>query len=293
MDELQSSTPAQVTSGISAHRSPIPSPACSSNLRRQSRASEFWIWPPARGASRGRWRRWSERRAGSWHSTRNAAMLAVGRAMPGPAGATIEWLEGNAVSVNLPDAAFDLVLCQQGLQFFADRVAALREMQRVLVPDGRVGISVWQTVARHPVYEALCKATARHLGVPMSVVDVPFLLGGPDELRALLRDGGFPSHRHHAAIARRQSAAAGAVGAAHGARGGDLGSRFRPAGCASAVGARGGGVGRDRARERGIQEGQRADLSHAHQHRDRVLIVRWSGYWRTGHERAVHVAARR
>jgi ubiquinone/menaquinone biosynthesis C-methylase UbiE len=53
----------------------------------------------------------------------NPAMLAVGRAMPPPAGAMIEWLEGNAVGLDLPDVTFNLVLCQQGLQF--GRPAAL------------------------------------------------------------------------------------------------------------------------------------------------------------------------
>jgi ubiquinone/menaquinone biosynthesis C-methylase UbiE len=33
------------------------------------------------------------------------AMLAVARALPAPAGATIAWLEGNAISLNLPDTA--------------------------------------------------------------------------------------------------------------------------------------------------------------------------------------------
>ena len=41
--------------------------------------------------------------------------------------------------MHLPDAAFDVVLCQQGVQFFPDRPAALREMRRVLVPGGRPG----------------------------------------------------------------------------------------------------------------------------------------------------------
>jgi ubiquinone/menaquinone biosynthesis C-methylase UbiE len=121
----------------------------------------------------------------------NPAMLAVGRAMSPPAGAAIEWLEGNAVDLDLPDAAFDLVLCQQGLQFFPDRVGAAREMRRVLMPEGRVAISVWQTLARHPVYEALFKATASHLGARMSAVDVSFSFGDPEQLRAVLRNGGF------------------------------------------------------------------------------------------------------
>ena len=100
----------------------------------------------------------------------------------------LAWLEGNAVDLDLPDATFDLVLCQQGLQFFANRVAAAREMRRVLMPKGRVAIGVWQTLARPPLYELLFEATARRLGVPMSAV---LLIGDPEELRVILRNGGF------------------------------------------------------------------------------------------------------
>jgi ubiquinone/menaquinone biosynthesis C-methylase UbiE len=74
----------------------------------------------------------------------NAGMLAVARAVPPASGATINWVEGSAVALDLPGASFDVILCQQGLQFFPDRDAALCEMLRVLVPGGRVTLSVWK-----------------------------------------------------------------------------------------------------------------------------------------------------
>src|SRR3546814_8746500 len=55
----------------------------------------------------------------------NAAMLAVGRALPAPAGPPIEWREGDAMNLDLPNQAFDLVLCQQGLPFL-DRKSTRR-----------------------------------------------------------------------------------------------------------------------------------------------------------------------
>lgn len=118
-------------------------------------------------------------------------MLAVGAAMPASDGASIEWQEGDALSLVFPDQAFDLVLCQQGLQFFYDRNRALSEIRRVLVPDGRGVISVWQRLDRHPLYEALFNATARHLGIPISAIDVSFSLDDADELRVLLENTGF------------------------------------------------------------------------------------------------------
>src|SRR5215212_1225947 len=59
------------------------------------------------------------------------AMLAVGAAISVAGGARIEWLEGDALCVPFADKAFDLILCQQGLQFFSDRNRALQEMRRV------------------------------------------------------------------------------------------------------------------------------------------------------------------
>ncbi|MGD9617921.1 MAG: class I SAM-dependent methyltransferase [Alphaproteobacteria bacterium] len=119
------------------------------------------------------------------------AMLAVGAAIPAAGGAGIEWLEGDALSLNFPDQAFDLILCQQGVQFFSDRKRALQEMRRVLAPGGRLSISVWQRLDRHPLYKALFQATARHLGASVSAFDVSFSLGDAEELRVLLAGAGF------------------------------------------------------------------------------------------------------
>jgi len=81
----------------------------------------------------------------------NAGMLAVARAVPPAPGAAIHWVEGSAVAMDLPDASFDVILCQQGLQFFPDKLAALREMHRVLVPGGRVLLSIWKSASPYNI----------------------------------------------------------------------------------------------------------------------------------------------
>jgi SAM-dependent methyltransferase len=74
----------------------------------------------------------------------SAAMLSAGRAWPlEPGAAPIEYIESSAASIPLPDAAFDVAYCQQGLQHMSDPLAALGEMRRVLKPGGRVGVAVW------------------------------------------------------------------------------------------------------------------------------------------------------
>jgi len=58
----------------------------------------------------------------------SAPMLQAARAAAAAKGMAVEWREGSAVKLPLADAAFDVVFCQQGLQFFPDRVTALREI---------------------------------------------------------------------------------------------------------------------------------------------------------------------
>lgn len=117
-------------------------------------------------------------------------MLAVARDLPAPEGAAIEWQQGDA-SVSLPDGDFDLVACQQGLQFFPGRAEAVREMRRVLAPNGRAVVSVFRGLQHHPLYEALIEAEARYLGTSVEAVATPFTLGSADELRALFDEVGF------------------------------------------------------------------------------------------------------
>ncbi len=119
----------------------------------------------------------------------NPAMLAVARSLPRPDGAEIEWLEGSAM--DLPEGEFDLVLCQQGLQFFPERSRALEQMRERLGSTGRVALSVWRGLEHQPVYRALFESEARHMRLPLEEVSTPFMLGDADELRTLMTEAGF------------------------------------------------------------------------------------------------------
>jgi ubiquinone/menaquinone biosynthesis C-methylase UbiE len=76
----------------------------------------------------------------------NAGRLAVAHAHSSELGVAIEWREGDVSALPFSDASFDLVCCQQGFQFFPDRLAALREMSRVLVSGGRLALNVWRSI---------------------------------------------------------------------------------------------------------------------------------------------------
>jgi ubiquinone/menaquinone biosynthesis C-methylase UbiE len=121
----------------------------------------------------------------------NAGMLAVARALSPPPGAPITWVEGSAVAMDLADAQFEVVLCQQGLQFFPDKPAALREMHRVLVPGGQVVLSVWETTV-DPYHLALGPAVERHVGTEAARrLLASRMVPDPAELSHLLVDAGF------------------------------------------------------------------------------------------------------
>ena len=121
----------------------------------------------------------------------NPVMLGVARSRPAPSGAAIQWQEGNAMALPFPEGSFDVVLCQHGLQFFPDRDGAGREMHRVLTPGGRAIVMVLQSLAQHPVFEALMESVARNLSLPVSAVMTPFILSDAEELRNMFRVAGF------------------------------------------------------------------------------------------------------
>lgn len=118
-------------------------------------------------------------------------MLAVARSLPAPAGTIIDWREGDAASLPVPDGTIDLVLCQQGLQFFPDRATTVREMRRVLAPSGRAAVSVFRGLDHHPLYAALFEAEGRHLDTPAEELATPFSFDDADALRELFADAGF------------------------------------------------------------------------------------------------------
>jgi ubiquinone/menaquinone biosynthesis C-methylase UbiE len=118
----------------------------------------------------------------------HAGMLAVARAQA-PTGA---WVQGSASALPFPTSAFDVVVCQQGLQFFPDRLTALREMYRVLRPGGRMALVVWGALDHNPGHAALAQGLAHHLGTTVAaVLHTSFSLGDAAVVQHLLEQAGF------------------------------------------------------------------------------------------------------
>lgn len=103
-------------------------------------------------------------------------------------GVGVTWLDGTALSLPFRQPVFDLVTCQQGLQFTGDPALAAREMRRVIAPGGRVAIATWCAIDHQGPLAVLDDIAFRHTG--KRYVE-PFSLGDATALAALLTGASF------------------------------------------------------------------------------------------------------
>lgn len=126
----------------------------------------------------------------------NAEMLAVARTVA----PDIDWRLGNAGALPLHDGEqFDVIVCQQGLQFFPDKPAATAEMRRALAQSGRLAVATWRPDEEIPFFRDLRRVAERLLG---PIVDLRHSFGNAAPIEALLRDAGFHDVRSRT-ISRR------------------------------------------------------------------------------------------
>jgi ubiquinone/menaquinone biosynthesis C-methylase UbiE len=122
----------------------------------------------------------------------NEGMLAVARACSAEEGTSIAWKQGDATALPFADAEFDVVLCQQGLQFVPDKARALAEMHRVVAPGGVVALALFGAVNRFD--GALAEALAEYVDDKVAKLSLArFALGDLGTLRPLLEQAGLDS----------------------------------------------------------------------------------------------------
>lgn len=139
----------------------------------------------------------------------SADMLAVARKKSSSLGTAVDYRLGDAADLPLEDETFDLVLCQQGFQYFSDQAAALQEMYRVLVSGGRLALCVASSIdaVKQPYQWAKAKALSRHAGPAAGQRArqlAPFFQGDSDELLRMITDAGFQNPEVHNATIKVQ-----------------------------------------------------------------------------------------
>lgn len=104
----------------------------------------------------------------------------------------IEWRQGDLQNLPFADGFYDLVLCQQGLQYLPDPDAGLRQIHRVLRPGGRMVLATWSDLAKSPGHVLLFRALAATIG-PDKAQPVGWSLADEARLLELVAEAGFVS----------------------------------------------------------------------------------------------------
>ena len=118
-----------------------------------------------------------------------APYVAESAAEAGVANVAFEVMSAEALA--LPDAVFDAVLCQFGLMFVPDKLLALREMRRVLKPDGTLGLAVWSVAERVGIFTVAGIIGAALPPTPGPPPASPLSLGEPGLIERLVEEAGF------------------------------------------------------------------------------------------------------
>ena len=99
----------------------------------------------------------------------------------------------DAQALPFPDGSFDLVVCQFGVMFYPDRIAAQREARRVLRPGGAYIFNVWDRIEHNPVSQTVAEAVAALFpeNPPRFLERTPFGHDQTDRLVEELKSAGF------------------------------------------------------------------------------------------------------
>ncbi|TMQ19840.1 MAG: methyltransferase domain-containing protein [Deltaproteobacteria bacterium] len=122
----------------------------------------------------------------------NEPMLAVARNTLGGA-RHVQWAQADMCKLQFADSEFDAVVCQFGLMFAPDRLAAVREARRVLKRRGALLATTWGSLEDNPIIYAAHRAIASVFpeDPPQYLPRAPFGFGDPEVLMDLLLEGGF------------------------------------------------------------------------------------------------------
>ena len=141
------------------------------------------------------------------HTDINEAMLREGRDRLLNAGVSVPTLVCDAEHLPFADSHFDLVTVAFGLRNMTHKDAALREMNRVLKPGGKLLVLEFSKVARplEKIYDWYSFKVLPRLGKLIANDDSSYqylaesirMHPGQDELKALMQKGGFGHVDYH------------------------------------------------------------------------------------------------
>jgi len=105
----------------------------------------------------------------------------------------VTWRQANADSLPFEDGSFDAAICQFGVMFFPDKVAAYSEARRVLRPGGHFVFSVWDRLEDNPLAASVHQAVAETFpeNPPLFLARAPYGYHDTARIAHDLREAGF------------------------------------------------------------------------------------------------------
>ncbi len=105
----------------------------------------------------------------------------------------IRWAQADVMDLPFADASFDVVLCQFSVMFFPDRIAAYREVLRVLRPGGTFIFNVWDRIEANGFADVVTTAlaTAMPADPPMFLARTPHGYHDLELIESDVIDAGF------------------------------------------------------------------------------------------------------
>lgn len=107
----------------------------------------------------------------------------------------VSWAQADVMSLPYDDNAFDVVVCQFGVMFFPDRVAAYREIRRVLRPGGTFLFNIWNAIEHNDFAATVTDAVSALFpqAPPVFLARTPHGHWDLNEIRRDVESAGFKS----------------------------------------------------------------------------------------------------
>jgi len=115
-------------------------------------------------------------------------LFVAGRANAAAAGVEVDWVEGDAEALPVPDAGFDVVLSVFGCMFAPRHEVVAAELVRVMRPGGRLAFTAWTPDG---ALGRFFRAMGSFMPPPPSFAQPPVLWGDEDHVRHLFAGSGL------------------------------------------------------------------------------------------------------
>ena len=91
----------------------------------------------------------------------NAGMIKKAKELTHTEASNYDWHVADAEDLPFDAGAFSLIICQQGIQYFPNQQAVLKELHRVSAKPGKLVISVWAGAS--DFFEAMAASVGQHV----------------------------------------------------------------------------------------------------------------------------------